>query len=110
MRVISANKSFYEKFKVSEEETQGKLLYNVGNRQWDIPQLKELLEKVLPKNKIFENFMVEHEFPEIGYEKMLLNARQLYQKEIGQKMILLAIEDITDNPKYKKINPFNLII
>jgi two-component system CheB/CheR fusion protein len=99
MRIKSTNKSFYEKFKVSEEQTKGKLLYNVGNHQWDIPKLKELLEKILPKNQIFENLVVEHEFPEIGHKKMLLNARQLYQEEIGQKMILLAIEDITDNPE-----------
>jgi two-component system CheB/CheR fusion protein len=110
MRIKSTNKSFYEKFKVSEEQTKGKLLYNVGNHQWDIPQLRELLEKVLPENRIFENFVVEHEFPEIGHKKMILNARQLYQEDIGQKMILLAIEDVTDNPEYKEIKPFNLII
>ena len=100
LKVISANKSFYDKFKVDKETTEGKTFYNLGNNQWDIPQLRELLENVLPKNQKFENFEVEHEFPEIGKKKMLLNGRKLQKKQIGDKtigkgMILLAIEDIT---------------
>jgi Methylase of chemotaxis methyl-accepting proteins len=100
LKVISANKSFYNKFKVEEKTTEGKLFYKLGNDQWDIPQLRELLEKVLPENHKFENFEVEHEFPKIGKKKMLLNGRKLQKKQIGNKtigkgMILLAIEDIT---------------
>jgi two-component system CheB/CheR fusion protein len=60
-------------------------------------ELKELLEKVIFKDQIFENFMVEHEFPRIGYRKMLLNARKIYQKGIEMEMTLLAIEDIAEN-------------
>lgn len=95
-RIISANKSFYDKFKVSQKDTRGKLLYTLGDNQWDIPKLKELLEKVISKNQIFENFIVEHEFPRIGYKKMLLNARKIYQKGIEMEMILLAVDDITE--------------
>ncbi|OEC88368.1 chemotaxis protein CheR [Methanobacterium sp. A39] len=94
-RIISANKSFYNKFKVTEKNTQGKLLYSLGNNQWDILELKELLEKVIFKDQTFENFMVEHEFPRIGYKKMLLNARKIYQKGVEKEMTLLAIEDVT---------------
>jgi two-component system CheB/CheR fusion protein len=94
-RVISANKSFYDKFKVTEKDTRGKLLYTLGNNQWNIPELKELLEKVISKDQVFENSRVEHEFPRIGYKKMLLNARKIYQKGIEMEMTLLAIEDIT---------------
>lgn len=105
-KVISANKSFYNKFKVEEEGTQGKLLYELGNHQWDIPKLRELLEKVLPENNKFENFLVEHDFPEIGHKKMLLNGQKLQEKRvagkrIGKRFILLAIEDVTDYPEYK---------
>lgn len=101
-KVISANKSFYDKFRVEKELTEGELLYKLGNNQWDIPPLRELLEEILPKNHKFENFVVEHDFPEIGHKKMLLNGRKLQEKRLGGKtiekgLILLAIEDITTN-------------
>ncbi len=101
-KVISANKSFYDKFRVEKELTEGKLLYKLGNNQWDIPPLRELLEEILPKNHKFENFVVEHDFPEIGHKKMLLNGRKLQEKRLGGKtiekgLILLAIEDVTAN-------------
>lgn len=104
LKVISANKSFYSTFKVEEEDTEGKLLYNLGNNQWNIPELKNLLENILPENHKFQNFEVEHEFPKIGYKKMLLNARKISGKQIGNKtlsreLILLAIEDITNSAK-----------
>ncbi|WP_424354999.1 chemotaxis protein CheB [Methanobacterium sp. MBAC-LM] len=107
LKVISANESFYGKFKVEEETTEGELFYRLGDNQWDIPQLKELLEKVLPKNQKFESFIVEHDFPKIGHKKMLLNGQQLQEKRIGDRtigkgLILLAIEDVTDNPEYQK--------
>ncbi len=107
LKVISANDSFYDKFKVEEEATEGELLYRLGNNQWNIPKLRDLLEKILPKNQKFENFLVEHDFPEIGHKKMLLNGRKLQEKRVGDKtigkgLILLAIEDITNNPEYQK--------
>ncbi len=107
LKVISANNSFYDKFKVDEEETEGKLLYKLGNNQWDIPKLRELLEKILPRDQKFENFEVEHVFPGLGHRKMLLNGRKLQEKRIngktiGKGLILLAIEDITHNPEYQK--------
>ena len=107
LKVISANDSFYDKFKVEEEATEGELLYRLGNSQWDIPKLRDLLEKVLPKDQKFENFLVEHDFPEIGHKKMLLNGRKLQEKRVGGKtigkgLILLAIEDVTNNPEYQK--------
>ncbi len=101
LKVISANKSFYQRFRVKKEDTEGKLVYDLGNKQWNIPKLRELLEKVLPKGERFENFEVEHDFPDIGYKKMLLNARIIPKKVIdgktvGKELILLAIEEVTD--------------
>ncbi len=95
LRVLSANRSFYESFKVTPNETIGNLIYDLGNRQWDIPSLRTLLEDILPKNNKFDNYEVEHVFSSIGHKIMLLNARRIIQKEIGSQMILLAIEDIT---------------
>src|SRR4030043_1223383 len=96
LRVISANHSFYDTFKVTPKETTGNLIYNLGNRQWDIPRLRTLLEDILIKNNKFDNYEVEHVFSNIGHKIMLLNARRIIQKEIGSQMILLAIEDITE--------------
>lgn len=95
LRVISANPSFYRTFNVTPKETEGHLLYDLGNGQWDIPELRELLEKVLPGNTIVEDFPVEHEFPGIGMRRMLLNARKISHKEPTKELILLAIEDVT---------------
>jgi PAS domain S-box-containing protein len=100
LRVLSANRSFYESFKVTPNETIGNLIYDLGNRQWDIPSLRTLLEDILPKNNKFDNYEVEHVFSSIGHKIMLLNARRIIQKEIGSQMILLAIEDIT---KHKQL-------
>lgn len=102
MKIIYANNSFYEKFKVEKGETEEKSIYDIGNKQWDIPQLRDLLQNVLPKNHKFENFIVEHEFPKIGYKKMILNGRKVQERtlgknKIGKGLILLAVEDVTDN-------------
>ncbi|MGD0576667.1 MAG: PAS domain-containing protein [Candidatus Staskawiczbacteria bacterium] len=91
LRVVGANESFYKNFQVEKEETEGRLVYDLGNEQWNIPKLKELLEKILPTTNPFNDFEVSHEFPKIGLKIMLLNARQLD----NTKQILLAIEDIT---------------
>ncbi|MFA5863355.1 MAG: response regulator [Phycisphaerae bacterium] len=96
LRVLLANRSFYDSFKVTSEETIGKLIYDLGNRQWDIPKLRTLLEEILPKDNKFDDYEVEHIFSSIGHKIMLLNARRITQKEIGSQMILLAIEDITE--------------
>jgi two-component system cell cycle sensor histidine kinase PleC len=95
LRVVTASRSFYEVFKVKPEETVGQLIYDLGNKQWDIPKLRELLETILPQQATFDNYEVEHDFSTIGRRIMLLNARQI-QRVLGkERIILLAIEDIT---------------
>jgi len=102
LRVITVSRSFYELFKVTPEETVGQLIYEIGNKQWDIPQLRELLETILPQKTSFENFEVEHDFATIGRRTMLLNARRV-ERGIGkERIILLAIEDITERKKIEK--------
>jgi two-component system CheB/CheR fusion protein len=94
--VISANWAFYGMFRVVKEETVGRLVYELGDHQWDIPDLRRLLGEILPHNEHLEDFVVEHDFPGIGPKRMLLNARKIVQKEINAKpTILLAIEDVT---------------
>ena len=95
LRVNSANRAFYRTFQVTPEQTEGQVLYDLGNRQWDIPALRELLEAILPENTSFDDFEVAHRFPELGRRTMLLNARQVYHGEEEAAWILLAIEDIT---------------
>jgi len=102
LRVVSANRSFYQIFKVIPEETEGQLIYDLGNRQWDIPKLRELLVEILPKKTAFDDYEVEHEFPAIGMKIMLLNARKIYKETNQTEMILLAIEDITERRKMEK--------
>ena len=100
LRVVKPNRSFYEFFKVSPEETVGQLIYDLGNHQWDIPKLRELLETILPEKTTFDNYEVEHDFSTIGKRIMLLNARQIRRGVGGkEKIILLAIEDITERKK-----------
>ena len=95
LQVISASPSFYQIFKVKLEDTEKHHIYDLGNRQWDIPKLRELLEDILPHVTTFDNFEVEHNFPDIGKRTMLLNARKIYRKADRKQLILLAIEDIT---------------
>ena len=96
LRVSSVNASFYRTFQVTPEKTQGQLIYDLGNRQWDIPALRELLEQIIPQNTTFEDYEVEHDFATIGQKTMLLNARRIYREVNKTQMILLAIEDITE--------------
>jgi PAS domain S-box-containing protein len=77
------------------EETIGKFIYELGNRQWDISKLRVLLEEILPHNLVFYDYEVEHDFQGIGRKTILLNARQIFRKNIGSNIILLAMEDIT---------------
>jgi PAS domain S-box-containing protein len=99
LRVIKANHSFFDFFKVTSNETIGTLIYDLGNRQWNIPKLKELLETILPEKSTFDDYEVEHDFPTIGRRIMLLNARQIERAFGKEKIILLAIEDITERKK-----------
>jgi len=102
LKVVSASRAFYEVFKVKHEDTVGQLIYNLGNKQWDIPKLRELLEDILPKKAAFDNYEVEHNFSTIGRRIMLLNARQI-QRGLGkERIILLAIEDITVRREIEK--------
>jgi len=101
LNVALANLSFYQVFKVKPGETEGQLVYDLGGRQWDIPKLRELLEDILPKTTSFDDFEVEHDFPDIGRRVMLLNACRIYLETNRTKLIILTIEDITER---KKIN------
>ncbi|HSW59902.1 MAG TPA: PAS domain-containing protein, partial [bacterium] len=96
LRVVAASRSFYEFFKVNPKETIGQLIYDLGNKQWNIPKLRELLETILPQKATFDNYEVEHDFATIGKRIMLLNARQIQRAYGKERVILLAIEDITE--------------
>ncbi|MHA1377271.1 MAG: PAS domain S-box protein [Candidatus Helarchaeota archaeon] len=96
LKIISASRSFYQTFKASAAEIEGQLLYNLHNKQWDIPELRDFLEKILPQNTSFDNFEVEHDFETIGKRYMLLNARRIYKEAEKTQLILLAMEDITE--------------
>jgi two-component sensor histidine kinase len=96
LRVIVASRSFYSVFKVSPEDTKGRLLYALGDGQWDIPKLRVLLEKIIPEQGVMEGYEVEHEFPGLGSRTMRLNARQVFHEGGAGKTILLGMEDITE--------------
>lgn len=101
LRVMAANNCFYQTFQVEHGDTEGRVVYDLGNGQWDIPALRKLLEDILPKNTFFKGFEVEHNFPFIGRKVMILNARQIHFKEdsstkLFPPTIFLAMEDVTD--------------
>jgi two-component system cell cycle sensor histidine kinase PleC len=102
LRVLKANRSFYDSFRVTPGETIGNLIYDLGNRQWDIPRLRTLLEEILPQDNKFDDYEVEHVFSGIGHKVMQLNARRITQKEIGSQLILLAIEDVTEKMRLER--------
>ncbi len=95
LRVIAASRSFYSAFKVGPNDTQGRLLYALGDGQWDIPKLRVLLEKIIPEKGVMEGYEVEHEFPGLGHRTMRLNARQVFYEGGANIAILLGIEDVT---------------
>ncbi len=95
LNVVSANRVFYETFKVTPEETEGRLIYELGNRRWDIPKLRELLQGVFSTDTPFEDFEMEHDFPTLGRKIMSLNARKIYSESKDLRLILLAIDDVT---------------
>jgi len=101
-KVISANRSFYQAFQVKPGEVEGKVLYDLGNRQWDIPKLRKLLEEILPKNTVFLDFEIEHDFKTLGRRIMVLNASRIFHETKRMQMILLAIEDITERKRAER--------
>src|SRR5687767_13519740 len=98
MRVRSANTAFYGTFRVVPEETENRLIYELGNGQWDIPALRNLLEDIVPKSSVFNDFLLEHDFPHLGQRVMLLNARRLHSE-----LVLLAMEDVTDRRRAQQL-------
>jgi two-component sensor histidine kinase len=95
LRVVTASRSFYGLFNVDPESTEGRLLYELGDSQWNIPQLRKLLDEVIPQHTTIEAYEVEHDFPSIGRRTMLLNARKVYYEGNNSTSLLLAIEDVT---------------
>jgi formate hydrogenlyase transcriptional activator len=102
LKVVKANFAFYQTFDVKPNETEGTIIYDLGNRQWDIPKLRELLEEILPRNTILNDFEVEHDFEAIGPKIMHLNARRIFTEATKTQLILLAIEDVTEREYYKR--------
>jgi len=95
LRVHSANRAFYQTFHVSRDETENRPIYELGNGQWDIPDLRMLLEEIVPTSSNFNDFELEHDFPIIGQRVMLLNARRLRQGSHAE-LVVLAMEDVTE--------------
>src|SRR6187455_776878 len=98
LRVQSANRAFYQTFHVSPVETEGRLIYELGNGQWDIPDLRTLLEDIVPTSSVFDDFELEHTFPAIGRRVMLLNARKLEAGHHGE-LLVLAMGDVTERKR-----------
>lgn len=103
LTVALANRSFYQVYKVEPKETEGQHIYDLGNGQWDIPKLRELLENILPKTTSFDNFEVKHDFPDIGKRTMLLNGCRIYLEANRKKLIILTIKDITEHKKIEEL-------
>jgi transcriptional regulator with GAF, ATPase, and Fis domain len=102
LKVVKANHSFYRTFNANPDQTEGMLIYDLGNGQWNIPKLKELLEGILPQNSILNDFEVEHNFETIGRKIMHLNARRIYREATQTELILLAVKDVTEREYYKR--------
>ena len=99
LRVRRDNRALYETFQATPTEVEGQLIFTLGNGQWSIPRLRQLLEDILPRNTHFDDFDVEHTFPGFGRRSMLLNARRVRFDGTRPPHILLAIEDVTDRLK-----------
>lgn len=102
LKVRSANKAFYDKFQVKDDEIEGRLLFEIANGQWNIPGLREILEKVIPQKTSITNFEVVTDFPTLGERTMSLNASQIIRDHGGEQSILLAIEDVTEMRRKNK--------
>jgi two-component system CheB/CheR fusion protein len=99
LRVLKATRSFYETFRASHSETEGRVLFDLGDGQWNIAGLRVLLEEMSARGGRLEKFVAEHDFPSIGYRKMVFNARHVYRDSTGAMAILLAIEDVTERSR-----------
>jgi chemotaxis protein methyltransferase CheR len=95
LRIIVASRSFYAKFQVSKEETQGRLLYEIGNGQYNIPALRHFLKNVIPEHSVMKDYKISHDFLTIGYRTMLLSAREVVYENSNHKHLLLTIGDIS---------------
>lgn len=102
LRVRSANRAFYQMFQVTPEETEGCLIYELGNGQWDIPALRTLLEDIIPQRAVFNDYTLEHDFPAIGRKVMLLNARELRAGN-HTDLLVLALEDVTERHRIRDL-------
>jgi chemotaxis protein methyltransferase CheR len=96
LRVVTANRAFYQAFRMKLQDVHGRPVYGLGDGQWDIPELRLLLEGVAPQHAAMEAYEVERDFPVVGRRSMLLNAREVFFQKSSRKLILLAIEDVTD--------------
>src|SRR5262245_14467845 len=103
LRVLSASRAFYQIFQTTPGETEQQFLYGLGNRQWDIPALRQLLEELLPHNTYVNDFVVTHTFHQLGQRSMLLNARRIVQDHHPPQLILLAIEDVTERQRAARV-------
>jgi PAS domain S-box-containing protein len=95
LRAVTANRAFYQAFRMNRQDVQGRPVYGLGDGQWNIPELRLLLAEIAPQHAVMEAYEVEQDFPIIGRRSMLLNAREVFNQR-SQKLILLSIEDITD--------------
>ncbi len=93
--VMSANRSFYQTFQVSPEDTENQFIQDLGDGQWNLAPLLDLLRDIVPRKGHFDNYEVTHDFPKIGPRTMLLNARKLYHPGNRTVLLVLEIEDIT---------------
>ncbi len=91
LQVVSASRSFYQHFAVTVAETVGRKIYDLGNGQWNIPALRKLLENILPQEKVLDGYVVEHNFPDLGPRRMVLNARRIVTALGNTELILLAM-------------------
>src|SRR5579863_6542675 len=95
LRVLATSRSFYSTFQVAPSSTQGQLVYELGDGQWDIPELRLLLERIVPEHGVMDDYEVERQFPDLGARTMLLNARKVFYEGNSHTTLLLGIEDVT---------------
>ena len=103
LRVVAASRSFYLSFKVDRQDVQGRPVYALGDGQWNIPELRLLLEKILPQHTVMNDYEVQQDFSKLGRRTMLLNARQVFYKANARRLILLAIEDVTERRASERV-------
>jgi two-component system CheB/CheR fusion protein len=96
LRVVTASKAFYRTFQVGDRETQGRMVYELGDGQWDNPELRRLLEEIVPENTEFEGFEIVHDFPQIGRKRAVLDARRIEQEGERPHLILLTVREMND--------------